>query len=232
MYIDKNGAVIFGPKTAGLWGYGTAFGGPAGATGATGPAGATGATGATGANGSDATLTCAQGGTCVVGNTGPGGGKVFFVQTPTAAAPWRYLEVAPNTWSGGSSDPSMTWCSNTSTRLASLSDGSTTTTVTSEEIGSGSRNTKVMLAGCTYGAANMAASYNGGGKNDWFLPSSLELKELDLAGSIVGIVVNNHWSSSELSYQPAYAWYQIAGGAPQNSGFKTQNKSVRPVRAF
>jgi len=45
MYIDKNGAVIYGPKSTGLWGYGTAFGGPAGATGATGATGAAGAAG-------------------------------------------------------------------------------------------------------------------------------------------------------------------------------------------
>jgi hypothetical protein len=48
MYIDKNGAVIYGPKSTGLWGYGTVFGGPAGATGPAGPAGATGAAGAAG----------------------------------------------------------------------------------------------------------------------------------------------------------------------------------------
>ena len=55
MYIDKNGAVIYGPKSTGLWGYGTAFGGPAGATGPAGPAGPAGATGATGAAGAAGT---------------------------------------------------------------------------------------------------------------------------------------------------------------------------------
>jgi len=51
MYIDKNGALIYGPKSSGLWGNPTAFGGPTGPAGATGPVGATGATGPAGATG-------------------------------------------------------------------------------------------------------------------------------------------------------------------------------------
>lgn len=49
MYIDKNGAYIYGPKTSGIWGNPTAFSGPAGPkgeTGATGPAGPAGPAGA------------------------------------------------------------------------------------------------------------------------------------------------------------------------------------------
>ena len=51
MYIDKNGALIYGPKSSGLWGNPTAFGGPAGATGPKGDTGATGPKGDTGATG-------------------------------------------------------------------------------------------------------------------------------------------------------------------------------------
>ncbi len=35
-----------------------------------------------------------------------------------------------------------------------------------------------MLAGCQSGAANIAASYAGGGSNDWHLPSINELNEM------------------------------------------------------
>ena len=42
-YIDKNNAMIYGPKTNGVWGYGISFAGPAGAQGPAGPAGAAGA---------------------------------------------------------------------------------------------------------------------------------------------------------------------------------------------
>jgi hypothetical protein len=56
---------------------------------------------------------CALGGgeanTCVVGDTGPGGGIVFSVNESASAVLWRYLEAAPNTWSGESTDPKMNW---------------------------------------------------------------------------------------------------------------------------
>ena len=53
--------------------------------------------------------TCATGGTCRVGDAGPGGGTVFYVaSTPQS---WGlYLEVAPSSWSGGS-DPRLAWAS-------------------------------------------------------------------------------------------------------------------------
>ncbi|MFZ8892627.1 MAG: InlB B-repeat-containing protein, partial [Ilumatobacteraceae bacterium] len=56
-------------------------------------------------------LTCAEGGTCVVGDIGPGGGIIFFVSrlnfTSTSSncnTECKYLEVAPSGWNGGS-DP-------------------------------------------------------------------------------------------------------------------------------
>ncbi len=55
---------------------------------------------------------CATGrgaaGTCVIGDTGPGGGKVFYVN-PTNTPGSNYMEAPPNTWSGGSEDPSLAW---------------------------------------------------------------------------------------------------------------------------
>jgi hypothetical protein len=51
-----------------------------------------------------------------VGDTGPGGGIVFYVSASdftstdsTCGAVCRYLEAAPNTWSGGVEDPSQLW---------------------------------------------------------------------------------------------------------------------------
>jgi hypothetical protein len=51
-----------------------------------------------------------------VGQTGPGGGIVFYVSASdftstdsTCGAVCRYLEAAPNTWSGGVEDPSQLW---------------------------------------------------------------------------------------------------------------------------
>ena len=39
--------------------------------------------------------TCQDGGTCKVGDRGPGGGLIFYVKTDPAS-PWEYLELAPN----------------------------------------------------------------------------------------------------------------------------------------
>ena len=260
MFINSATKVLFGPKelTTG-WPAGVPMlglqgvKGDTGARGATGPQGSTGATGATGSagtngsngaagsngsngsNGSDATLTCAQGGTCIVGNTGPGGGIVFYVQTATAAAPWRYLEAAPNTWSGGVADPTIAWCSNATTHLKLLTTGVAPENrfdpSTGNAIGTGFRNTKMMLGECTFGAANMAAGYNGGGKSDWFLPSISELDTLkNLKAEVGGFVANNYLSSS--GYDASQAWRVDFDSGNQGGMNKGTPCYVRPIRAF
>ena len=238
MFINSLTKTLFGPKdlTTG-WPQGVSMVGPAGAAGAQGPGGPSGGsgpagpTGATGPVGSSATLTCAQGGTCVVGNTGPGGGIVFYVQIATATAPWRYLEAAPNTWSGGNEDPLIIWCVNANAFVPNLLTGSTATIQTADAIGAGYANTQKMLRGCTYGAANAAAAYNGGGKSDWHLPSKDELNQLYLQKAIVqGFVENFYWSSTE--YGSNRAWNQYFYSGPQYDDYKSDTYYVRPVRAF
>ena len=205
--------------------------GEQGVQGIQGVAGANGGSGPTGATGTNATLTCAQGGVCVVGNTGPGGGIVFYVHEATAAAPWRYLEAAPNTWSGGLADPFMKWCSVVDNEAPLLSTGDTSTVHTLTTIGSGFSNTRMMLHSCTYGAANMAASYNGGGKSDWFLPSKAELSELYSAKATVGGFQESfYWTSFEASAGNAY--YKHFQNGDENFRAKSENNYVRPIRAF
>ena len=202
-----------------------------GVQGIQGVAGANGGSGPTGATGTNATLSCAQGGVCVVGNTGPGGGIVFYVHEATAAAPWRYLEAAPNTWSGGVADPFMKWCSVVDNEAPLLSTGDTSTVHTLTTIGSGFSNTRMMLQSCTYGAANMAASYNGGGKSDWFLPSKAELNELYSAKATVGGFQESfYWTSFEASAGNAY--YKHFQNGDENFRAKSENNYVRPIRAF
>lgn len=208
--------------------------GPQGPGGGRGPAGETGATGAqgpAGSNGTNATLTCAQGGTCVIGDTGPGGGIVFIVKTATATAPWRYMEAAPNTWSGGSADPTIAWCNITNAFVPNLLTGETATVQTSTAIGAGYSNTKKILRGCTFGAANSAAAYNGGGKSDWHLPSRDELNQLYVQRTSVGGFVDSHYSSSSEPFA-GFAWLQTFANGGQDNGAKNFTYYVRPVRAF
>jgi hypothetical protein len=251
MYINATAKTLFGPKNLdGTWPAGVSLvgpkgdQGPIGLTGATGPqgpggsgpagpTGATGPAGSNGTNGTSTTLTCAQGGTCIIGNTGPGGGIVFYVSsTPnTSETPWRYMEAAPNTWSGGVADPTVKWCSDTTHFAASLVSGTTDTKSTLEGVGKGFYNTKVMIGSCTYGAANLAASYNGGGKSDWFLPSQYEMYFLkEQKAAVGGFTSGTYWTSSEMYAD--VAWFYIMVGSVASSEGKIDTFYVRPVRAF
>jgi hypothetical protein len=239
IFINSVTKTLFGPKNLdGTWPAGVSMIGPTGATGPQGPGGG-GPAGPAGPAGSNATLTCAQGGTCALGDTGPGGGKVFIVQTPTAAAPWRYMEAAPNTWSGGIADPPIKWCSVTNAFVPPLTAAPATprTIQTSTAIGAGYSNTQKMLRDCAYGAANAAASYNGGGKSDWHLPSKNELnqlysqKDFHFTNGAVVFERGFYWSSSE--FDAIVSWMQVFSGGQQDISFKNDNVLyVRPVRSF
>ena len=80
---------------------------------------------------------CAAGGSCVIGDVGPGGGTVFYVSSagfncgptnsPTGSPNGglcHYLEVPDNTWSGGTQDPMKAWAisSKNSLDVAGLSN--------------------------------------------------------------------------------------------------------------
>jgi hypothetical protein len=242
MFINSVTKTLFGPKNLdGTWPIGVSMVGPAGergpigltgAIGPQGPGGGSGPAGPAGPAGSNATLTCAQGGTCVVGNTGPGGGIVFYVQTATDTAPWRYMEAAPNTWSGFGEDWTTLWCNSNEDFLPNLIFGNTGTIHTSSAIGAGFRNTRMMVQNCGFGAANAAAAYNGGGKSDWFLPSKDELNLLYGAKATVGGFQTNcsYWSSSEKVKDDA--WVQTFPSGQQGALIKQAVNCTRPVRAF
>ncbi len=116
-------------------------------------------------------LTCATGGTCKVGDTGPGGGIVFYVHagdpfTSTGSdcdSNCRYLEAAPLDHSS-----KVAWCSNTSKYFG----------LTGIDIGSGMSNTTTARTTCTSGAIYVAAEYSNNNKTDWHLPSMKELVQL------------------------------------------------------
>ena len=149
-------------------------------------------------------LTCATGGTCDVGETGPGGGKVFYVSatnfTSTGSdcnTACKYLEAAPVQQSTG-----IVWATTTancyardsttgnqSCELSSIYSGSgqAAKSTASEAIGMGMSNTAAIVArhdaatpsvSKTLYAAGLADSYSVNGKTDWHLPSRLELNQL------------------------------------------------------
>lgn len=189
-----------------------------------------------------ASVACALGGTCVVGDTGPGGGKVFYVSVggfscgPTRSSTCRYLELAPTNWNGGT-DPQRPWAQSTPV------DYTNTNLILNQGIGYGALNTKAIIdqgnSNTATSAAAMAASYspsvNGTTVNDWFLPSEDDLKEVWNQRTAINFVASgfNYWSSTSVAQ--ANGRYFIFGGANLGgaSGLgKASTLYVRPVRAF
>jgi len=173
-------------------------------------------------------FSCAAGagaaGTCVLGNTGPGGGIVFYVNE-AAATGSRYMEAAT-----ADVGHYPEWCSLTS----SLITGVETITVTSASvIGSGNANTDAMIVGgCTSGAAISARAYftATAPAGSWFLPSLAELNQLYGQKDVVGFAAGFYWSSSQGDAGSAWAQFFVDGA--QIPPGKNSTMSVRPVRAF
>jgi hypothetical protein len=160
----------------------------------------------------------------LIGDTGPGGGIVFY--DAGSVQPWgRYLEAAPNTWNGGRADPARPWCD-----TIELIDGTFGTA-----IGTGKTNTDNMVAGgaCTLGAANSVRGYASPGapEGSWFLPSKDELNQLYLQRTVVGGFAGvDYWSSSQDS--AIGAWAQDLGTGRPDAVLREREDWVRPVRAF
>jgi hypothetical protein len=207
-------------------------------------------------------LTCATGGTCVVGDTGPGGGIVFYVSTtpfacgPTRTATCKYLEAAPNGWNGGG-DPSRSWATDVnSNRTTSVPAPGALQTA----IGTGFQNSDAIVAQTGNVAASSAAvvarAYIGTGLTDWYLPSSDELNQMckwvrgqawtsdatvcNNTGALnsglgaAGFAIGSYYSSSEWADFPS--WHFVLSRSFNNGGEGAGAKSginyIRPVRAF
>jgi len=107
---------------------------------------------------------------------------------------------------------------------------------TSTAIGQGAENTRKILAkypADTYPttAAAVASAYNGGGFNDWYLPSKEELHKLYLNKAVVGgFAEYDYWSSTENS--AVNAWVELFANGYQFIDNKMDADCVRPVRSF
>jgi hypothetical protein len=180
-----------------------------------------------------------------VGATGPGGGLIFLNDRGIC------YEMAPNTWSGSVSDPSLTWCNEATSDI---------TGAVGTAIGTGSANSIAVDAGCTSGAAQAAADLVLGGKDDWFLPSKDELnamcdysrylgappdptlscygsfsgsgttQDATFAASAYGFADSSYMSSSQ--YSSEREWYQSMRFGSQSYALKSGTLRARPIRAF
>ena len=151
----------------------------------------------------------------LVGDTGPAGGKVFYLSDNTGL---HGLEAAPVDQSTGAP-----WgCNGTSISGAQ-----------GTAVGTGAANTAAIVSGCSDAgiAAKIADAYVLNGYTDWFLPSKDELNLLNLQSSVVGGFASSYyWSSSELDSN--YAWYQNFYNGNLYGDYKDDPLPVRAVRAF
>lgn len=163
---------------------------------------------------------------CSIGDTGPGGGVVFY--DAGSKKGWgRYLEAAKPGWSGESADPGVAWCPSGAAYATELP--------TKNAIGTGRKNTATIIKACgPETAAGKAASYNGGGKSDWFLAAKDELNQLHKqARKVGGFITDSYWSSSQAMDVSACSQFIGSGDGYQDCGNEKSNAYyVRPIRAF
>lgn len=191
-----------------------------------------------------------------IGDTGPGGGIIYYVSPSTFGAPGaacsptcRYLEVAPSGWSGTQTDPQLPFA------LPSYVESYVAATGT--DFGSGYANTEAIVnqngvcaavAECSY-AAGAASAYRGGLKSDWYLPSRDELSSLASVNfylvslrPTLGLETpgNGYWNSWAGNPDAPGAATDTVFTLPPggNNGFsggykdKSSPYYVRPIRAF
>jgi hypothetical protein len=176
-----------------------------------------------------------------VGQTGPGGGKIFYVApTPFACGPTRaetctYLEAAPALWNVGASDPERSWA-NTTYQNVIVNNADSPETAFATAIGWGYRNTRAIIqqgnSDSTTSAAALADSYtltvSGVIYDDWYLPDQQELNQMcKWARGITGsdltdltVVCNGGTPNSELGFLTGFYWSSTHGSSSGNAYFQ------------
>jgi hypothetical protein len=156
-----------------------------------------------------------------IGFRGPAGGFIFYDKGKYKDG-WRYLEAAPNdlgyaAWGAAGKD------------IPGTETG----------VGTGKQNTQIIIEkltawGETGKAAQLCASLNINGFNDWFLPSKNELalmySNLQERG-VGGFSGRWYWSSSQ-DNKNKLSWNQYFNGGEQHLNVKDYTLSIRAIRAF
>lgn len=200
----------------------TGITGVAGPTGSTGPAGANGINGTNGATGA----TGAGGFAHYIGEIF-GGGVIFHLWKDGSGVEHGLIVAITD------QSISQEWSNITTTLIGQ--------TANSTWDGNSNSTAIVGQGGHTLSASSVAKAYNGGGNNDWYLPSINELnllsdncfnvnKTLSVLNGASQIGQNDYWSSTE--FDSAEASKYIFVYASSGIAYKGYLYYVRAVRAF
>jgi hypothetical protein len=186
-------------------------------------------------------IAACAGGTCAVGDVGPGGGLIIYVDTVGK----RYVEAAPATWNGGTSSPRASWgCSNQNvgnSLLTEFFDGKIATD--NGRLCTASNG----VAGAPKLAYDKSPSWSSSVR--WILPSRRDLIEMltvaltnanfktcaTCTDNKLGIsAANGYWSSTESSANPSkdavqVTWNTNNVAAVAGTSGKTNSNFVHPV---
>ncbi|AFG36831.1 DUF1566 domain-containing protein [Spirochaeta africana] len=171
-----------------------------------------------------------------IGDEGPGGGMVFYINPNADADGWKYLEVMQSNLEQPNNQPApgfpeyMVW----SDVFDQLVGG------TSTDIGTGMANTNAIIAqdGHEYSAAQVAREYRAGEEGDWYLPSRDELQLVydnlhDTSPQLLNLTGGQFWTSSEVSATQVYAINPSFGNQVQhNKNYSMEAMLARAIRAF
>jgi len=166
-----------------------------------------------------------------IGDQGPAGGIIFYIDDESKFENFDYLESAPNLCEG----EAKLWAL-TPEDLASAVK--VVSSWESDSIGSGKESTDAMLnvSENFYDlktASGFADALECGGESDWFVPSKSELDLMyeNLALKEIGEFSDGYyWSSSY--YLAGRAWNRPFSEGVSFDGNKDGDFAVRPIRAF
>jgi hypothetical protein len=168
-----------------------------------------------------------------IGDRGPAGGFIFYINPNHENDGWHYLEAAPTDQSA-----SIMWLSD----IMDANENFFATGALSTAIGTGKSNTQtiVNLQGEEDYAAKLCSELELSGYSDWYLPSkdelnlmyeNLHLKRLGGFNEFEG--KEYYWSSSEAAFDEIlYAWLQSFDSGKQEEDNKWYEYRVRAIRDF
>ena len=186
-----------------------------------------------------------------VGDIGPAGGWIFYVDRLDQYPEFDYIEAAPTDANNGVAVPwatVTTGCYGANDAMVNCQEGSVypgylqaAKQQENRKLGLGKSNTSYIVdlftkAGAQQGeyAAGVARDYSMNGYSDWYLPSQGEammMYENLLMAGVGDMRREAYWSSSE--YSGNYVWYQNFNSGVQDGSVKGPAMlRVRPVRSF